>query len=473
MPALRLTGTNNIPLGTNRLSKIGASTAQSTEIAIAPDPHVIKPSTKVRTSQSRWGSSERNQILDLLNLSAALTTSMTPEQLEAYATHLRIQEITQCLQIHAVVPSRRARSPSPTPTYDNTGRRTNTREARYRRKLEDERHVLIEKAIKFIPEYKPPSDYKRPSKSQDKIYIPVREHPEIRFIGLILGPRGKYLKEIEEKTGARVFIRGKGSVKEGKVDRHNDCEEDLHCLVLGDSEASVVAGVAEIQEIIETATTTPERENKRKQDQMRDIAVINGTFRDDENRTCRVCGKPGHIQWDCPERDSGRPLANIVCHRCKQPGHLQRDCKANLRRGVVPKGQFDQEYQDLMNDLGLGKAIGSSASHAPAQIEATPANAPWRKQPAAVVGPPPPPIPAPVVASSAPGVSLPPPFSRQPPWLTSFPQFSLGQQSSGAPPALPTTNVNGFPLAFQNIPPPLPPAMQPRPPAYPPPPVYG
>lgn len=73
------------------------------------------------------------------------------------------------------------RSPSPAPQYDNHGRRINTREYRYRKRLEEERHKLIEKAMKIIPNYHPPQDYRRPTKTQEKVYVPVNDYPEINF----------------------------------------------------------------------------------------------------------------------------------------------------------------------------------------------------------------------------------------------------------------------------------------------------
>jgi splicing factor 1 len=73
------------------------------------------------------------------------------------------------------------RSPSPPPQYDNFGRRVNTREFRYRKRLEDERHKLVEKAMKTLPNYHPPADYRRPTKTQEKVYVPVNDYPEINF----------------------------------------------------------------------------------------------------------------------------------------------------------------------------------------------------------------------------------------------------------------------------------------------------
>lgn len=136
-----------------------------------------------------------------MGLPTAIVADMTIEQLEAYTLHLRIEEITQKLKIDDVVPAdgdrygpslafpfawqpvltRQHRSPSPPPQYDNHGRRINTREYRYRKRLEDERHKLIEKAMKTIPNYHPPQDYRRPTKTQEKVYVPVNDYPEINF----------------------------------------------------------------------------------------------------------------------------------------------------------------------------------------------------------------------------------------------------------------------------------------------------
>ena len=132
----------------------------------------------------------------------------------------------------------------------------NTREARYRKKLEDERHKLVESAIKNIPNYRPPADYKRPSRMHEKVYIPAKEFPEINFIGQLIGPRGNTLKTMETDSGAKISIRGRGSVKEGKARTdaasNSAQEEDLHCLVMADTEEKVKKAVKLIEKIIET-----------------------------------------------------------------------------------------------------------------------------------------------------------------------------------------------------------------------------
>jgi len=51
-------------------------------------------------------------------------------------------------------------SPSPEPIYNLEGKRLNTREYRTRKKLEEERHHLVQRALKANPDYKPPQDYR-------------------------------------------------------------------------------------------------------------------------------------------------------------------------------------------------------------------------------------------------------------------------------------------------------------------------
>lgn len=152
------------------------------------------------------------------------------------------------------------RSPSPPPTYDAHGRRTNTREVRYRKKLEDERIKLVDRAMKNDPNFRPPVEYHQQKRSQrpsEKVYIPVKEFPEINFFGLLVGPRGNSLKKMERDSGAKISIRGKGSVKEGKTRPDQfaeDAEEDLHCLVTADTEDKVTLCVNLINKVIETVS---------------------------------------------------------------------------------------------------------------------------------------------------------------------------------------------------------------------------
>ncbi|KAF7312120.1 Splicing factor SF1 [Mycena indigotica] len=399
-PATRqITGTNDVPLGNRR--RFGPAPAEE-----AAPPQLAQPSPSAyprqqadspgkrdrdespandprananapRKRRSRWGDSST----EIPGLPTAISaTGVSQTQLDNYAIHLRLEEINRKLRLNDYIPPERERSPSPPPTYDAQGRRSNTREVRYRKKLEDERIRLVDKAMKNDPNFRPPVEYHQQKRSQrpsERVYIPVKEFPEINFFGLLVGPRGNSLKKMERESGAKISIRGKGSVKEGKTrpDQYaDDAEEDLHCLVMAETPEKVVACVKMINRVIETAASTPEGQNDHKRNQLRELAALNGTLRDDENQICKNCGGVGHRQYDCPEQKNF--TANIVCRVCGSAGHMARDCTQNkdangnsygAGNGTGPNGRvFDSEYANLMAELGETPAAGAAGA-APVQ----------------------------------------------------------------------------------------------------------
>lgn len=271
-----------------------------------------------RKRRSRWGDADAKSSLQ--GLPAVISGNVSARELDNYAIHVRLDEINKKLASGDVVPPERMRSPSPPPQYDGQGRRTNTREVRYKKKLEAERMTLIDKALKADPNFRPPAEYqaaKRNLRPQEKVYIPTAEFPEINFFGLLVGPRGNSLKSMEQRSGAKISIRGKGSVKPGKERQEaftGDEDDELHCLVMGDTQEKVDACVALINKVIETAASTPEAQNDHKRNQLRELASLNGTLRDDENQLCQNCGEKGHRKYECPQ--ARNYSAGIICRAC-------------------------------------------------------------------------------------------------------------------------------------------------------------
>ncbi|EHK96471.1 putative Branchpoint-bridging protein [Glarea lozoyensis 74030] len=392
------TGSNNIPLGNRR--RFGGESASPSRDDGGYNPtqpsgngdapsykrgrspvrakeEIADDGSRRRKKRNRWGDATENKAAGLMGLPTAIMANMTSEQLEAYTLHLRIEEISQKLRIDDVVPAdgdrsviprshqgfdiNRLRSPSPPPQYDNFGRRVNTREFRYRKRLEDERHKLIEKAMK-----------------------------------------------------AKIAIRGKGSVKEGKgrsdAAHTSNQEEDLHCLIMADTEEKVNKAKKLIHNIIETAASIPEGQNELKRNQLRELAALNGTLRDDENQACQNCGQIGHRKYDCPEQRNF--TANIICRVCGNAGHMARDCPdrqrgANWRNdgpgaapgptaGHIGTGDaVDREYDQLMAELSGG---GPANPEAARRIEAGPGGydqgpppdgdmKPWQRGPTGAAAP--------------------------------------------------------------------------------------
>jgi hypothetical protein len=66
---------------------------------------------------------------------------------------------------------------------------------------------------------------------------------------------------MESESGAKIAIRGKGSVKEGKgrsdAAHTSNQEEDLHCLIMADTEEKVNKAKKLIHNVIETVSPPP------------------------------------------------------------------------------------------------------------------------------------------------------------------------------------------------------------------------
>ncbi|XP_058638542.1 splicing factor 1 isoform X2 [Onychostoma macrolepis] len=308
------------------------------------------------------------------------------------------------------------------------------------------------------PEFKPPADYKPPAtRVSDKVMIPQDEYPEINFVGLLIGPRGNTLKNIEKECCAKIMIRGKGSVKEGKVGRKDGQmlpgeDEPLHALVTANTMENVKKAVEQIRNILKQGIETPEDQNDLRKMQLRELARLNGTLREDDNRILRP--------WQSTEP---RSITNTtVCTKCGGAGHISSDCKFTSsfaqRPGEPPqsaqdKARMDKEYLSLMAELGEAPVPASSGGHSN----------------------PPPSGPRP----TGPNNNQPPP--NRPPWMNSGPTdnrnfHGMHQGPSGPhnfPPPMPNMggppmppNPNGMPPPWMQPPPP-PMSQGPAPPGHP------
>ncbi|KAK7263855.1 hypothetical protein RJT34_31452 [Clitoria ternatea] len=332
--------------------------------------------------KSRWADDDPKPVIQLPDFMGGI--EFDPE---IQALNSRLLEISRMLQSGLPLDDRPegARSPSPEPIYDNMGIRINTREYRARERLQKERQEIISQIIKKNPAFKPPADY-RPPKLQKKLYIPMKEYPGYNFIGLIIGPRGNTQKRMEKETGAKIVIRGKGSVKEGRLQQKRDLKpdpsenEDLHVLVEAETQESLEAAAGMVEKLLQPVD---EVLNEHKRQQLRELAALNGTIRDEEY--CRLCGEPGHRQYACPTRTSTFK-SEVVCKHCGDGGHPTIDCPV---KGATGK-KMDDEYQNFLAELGgsvpesatkqtstLAIGSGNSGTNPPwANNSATPGGAP-------------------------------------------------------------------------------------------------
>ncbi|CAG5034063.1 unnamed protein product [Parnassius apollo] len=426
---------------------------------------------RARRRRTRWMGSEHDKTF-IPGLPTVLPSTLTREQEEQYLLQLQIEEVSRKLRSGDLgIPANiEERSPSPEPIYSTDGKRLNTREYRTRRKLEEERHRLVQRMQQINPEFKPPPDYKPPIiRVHDKVMIPQEEHPDINFVGLLIGPRGNTLKAMEKETGAKIIIRGKGSVKEGKVGRKDGQplpgeDEPLHAYITATNADCVKKAVEKIKEVIRQGVEVPEGQNDLRRMQLRELAQLNGTLRENDGPRCANCTATDHKTWMCPDKPN--VTNSIVCSSCGGAGHIARDCRAKRPgQGQIlhhaNKAKIDEEYMSLMAELGeapptSGVGVGGPRRPTPGLFQPTHA-------PRAIMAPPgniPPSLPPP------PG-AFPPPL---PPHTQPAPPGQPGQPGQPGPPGQPGQPGQPAPWlagVASNQPPP--PGSAPLPPAFPPP----
>ncbi|CAN6360061.1 unnamed protein product [Urochloa humidicola] len=144
-----------------------------------------------------------------------------------------------------------------------------------------------------------------------RIDVPVDKYPNYNFVGRLLGPRGNSLKRVEATTQCRVFIRGRGSVKDSvKEDKLRDksgyehLNDPLHVLVEAEFPADIVdarlnQAVAILEDLLKPVVCTlafclsllassihlasplDESMDYYKKQQLRELAILNGTLREE------------------------------------------------------------------------------------------------------------------------------------------------------------------------------------------------
>ncbi|XP_076374452.1 protein held out wings isoform X9 [Megalopta genalis] len=132
----------------------------------------------------------------------------------------------------------------------------------------------------------------------EKVYVPVKEHPDFNFVGRILGPRGMTAKQLEQETGCKIMVRGKGSMRDKKKEELNrgkpnweHLTDELHVLLTVDDTENratlkLARAVEEVKKLLVPVQADGEDELKKRQ--LMELAIINGTYRDSNTKVAAV-----------------------------------------------------------------------------------------------------------------------------------------------------------------------------------------
>lgn len=106
-----------------------------------------------------------------------------------------------------------------------------------------------------------------------------------------------------------------------------DENEPMYALVTAPTHESLKATVNRIKEVIRLAIDCPEEQNELKRLQLRELALLNGTLRDDEKYVrCANCGSINHRTFQCTEKTNF--VNQQMCEICGGVGHVAADCRS-------------------------------------------------------------------------------------------------------------------------------------------------
>lgn len=127
------------------------------------------------------------------------------------------------------------------------------------------------------------------TKIKKKIYIP--KESGINFVGLLIGPKGSYQKRLEQQSGCKILVRGKGTQKEGMPPQPDD-HEDQHVLIVGDTEDNVKRATHLVERILYadevTRTKIKEEQIKASQEIRTELLLKDGSLNPPGGKNSKV-----------------------------------------------------------------------------------------------------------------------------------------------------------------------------------------
>ncbi|KAM4599247.1 KH domain-containing, RNA-binding, signal transduction-associated protein 2 isoform 3-T5 [Fundulus diaphanus] len=139
-------------------------------------------------------------------------------------------------------------------------------------------------------------------KLSERVLIPAQQYPKFNFVGKLLGPRGNSMKRLQEETGVKMSILGKGSMR----DKEKDYNDEI------------------------------------RQEQLRELSLLNGSDesgrgRSVQGRSVRSTTTASTMSHRGASRRAAAPRGTAAATHSKLPtAVLTRDLQAPRTRGAAP-----------------------------------------------------------------------------------------------------------------------------------------
>ncbi|XP_051771781.1 KH domain-containing, RNA-binding, signal transduction-associated protein 2 isoform X2 [Ctenopharyngodon idella] len=192
-------------------------------------------------------------------------------------------------------------------------------------------------------------------KLSERVLIPVQQYPKFNFVGKLLGPRGNSMKRLQEETGAKMSILGKGSMRDkGKEEelrksgeaKYAHLSNDLHVLIEvfappGEAYSRMSHALEEIKKFL-----VPDYNDEIRQEQLRELSYLNGSDDPSRGRTARgrglrltstasTRGRGGAAPPAPPGRGAAAPRGTVGTRTSVPTPTLARGVSATRTRGTT------------------------------------------------------------------------------------------------------------------------------------------
>ncbi|TNN67222.1 KH domain-containing, RNA-binding, signal transduction-associated protein 2 [Liparis tanakae] len=200
---------------------------------------------------------------------------------------------------------------------------------------------------------------------------------QFNFVGKLLGPRGNSMKRLQEETGVKMSILGKGSMRDkGKEEelrkggeaKHDHLSNDLHVLIEvfappGEAYSRMSHALEEIKKFL-----VPDYNDEIRQEQLRELSLLNGSDESGRGRSAQGRSvRPATTSSTGGHRGTGRsaaaPRGTAPATHGKLPAAvLTREGKAPRARGAAGGAGYrppllavtHEPYDDYGFDDGYG-----------------------------------------------------------------------------------------------------------------------
>ncbi|XP_029962574.1 KH domain-containing, RNA-binding, signal transduction-associated protein 2 [Salarias fasciatus] len=196
-------------------------------------------------------------------------------------------------------------------------------------------------------------------KLSERVLIPVQQYPKFNFVGKLLGPRGNSMKRLQEETGVKMSILGKGSMRDkGKEEELRNSGEakyahlnnDLHVLIEvfappGEAYSRMSHALEEIKKFL-----VPDYNDEIRQEQLRELSLLNGSDESSRGRTMQGrSARPATAASTRGLRGAGRSAA-AAPRGTATAAHSKLPTAVLTREGQAPRAR------------GAGAAAAAAAS---------------------------------------------------------------------------------------------------------------